>query len=128
MPAPDFTIEITILVNANMTPAGGYSAQDNLDVIAFLVADIVPLVNPSELIQDYTDPINEAIKNEAVHNFGNALEPFKNMLEFLCYETINTIVLPYYSGGGVGAKLLFSRFSQAGVLAPTFDFVPDPNE
>lgn len=120
MPPPDFTVEITALVNTYMTPATGYSAADELIMIDFLVTQIVPLVDPSEIIADYTDPIYTAIQAEPDYNFGVAIDPFKTLLYFLCSETINTIVVPAYSGGGVGfPKVAMGFMNQAGAANPT---------
>lgn len=128
MPAPDFTVEVTALVAANMTNAAGYNATDRTNVTAFLVSDIVTLVDPNQIIEDYTDPIYTALQAESTYNFGKAVGNFKVMIDFLCSETINTIVLPYYSGaGGLGVQVMYAKLNQIGVAAPTIDIVSPSN-
>jgi hypothetical protein len=117
MPAPDFAVEIDILVDANMTAAAGYSANDRTVVKAFLEASIVPEVDPENLLEDYTIPIYDALQAEATYNFGKAIDPFKTMINFLCSETIK-IVLQAYSGSGITAKVAMGFMSQGGAANP----------
>lgn len=119
-----YTAQIETYVTTNF-PVATYPVSQQAELIALGEAQAA-LVNPAQPTKQYAVAMLNTLRNNPYFANMDPLSAIFNQVLVFCEYCLD-LAMVANQPIGVGAKLFMNYISQAGVVAPTFDFPPVAN-